>query len=770
MSHKEENSCEHEQHEEKCCCGHEHSHEKHHHEHHCHEGKACEEMCSVCKKKLSECRCDSEALAGMVRKVYILENLGCANCAAKMEAKIKDIPEIDNATITFATKLLCVTAPADINWERLAGKMQDICRQIEGEVKVVERTSGRKADSKEKEKSEKGNLILLLVCAAIFVVAEIYHEVSGMEAVSLPLFIVFAATYILLGKNVLLTAFNNLLHGRIFDENFLMSIATLGAFAIKEYPEAVGVMLFYRIGELFEEIAVKKSRSRIMDTIDLRPEKALRISGDDFESIDAEDIKPGDILLVRPGDRIPVDGVIVEGSSRIDTSAVTGESVPVSAEAGTEVTSGCVNTSGTIKVKAEKLLSDSMVTRILESVENAVASKPKIDRFITRFSHIYTPVVVLVALFTAVGMPLIKGEEFYPYVYTALTFLVMSCPCALVLSVPLAFFCGIGAASRSGILFKGGVVMEALAKVKAIAMDKTGTITEGNFVVQRVSVSDGFKEKELLKVAAQVEAASTHPIAVSIVMKAKEENIEYKIADNITEIAGHGVKAVLDDGRVVLCGNRSLLTDNNIDITNVAKDIDGAEVLIAIDGIYAGNIIISDTIKKDSRSAIANIKSMGIKSFMITGDAKKSAEAVALATGVDEVYEKLLPEEKLLRLQEIRAKHGEVMFVGDGINDAPVLAGADVGAAMGSGADAALEASDVVFLHSSLSSVPKAIDISRKTMSIAMQNVVFALAIKIAVMILGLTGIYSNMWLAVFADTGVAFLCILNSVRAMRIK
>ncbi len=735
MSHKEECNC----------CGHEH-----HHEH----GAGCSG--------------GSEVLKGMARKVYILENLGCANCAAKMEAKIKNMPEVENATITFATKLLTVTALANTDWAKLGSKIQDICKQIEGEVKVVERESDKKKEeSKEDKKSEKSNLILLLVFAVVFVAAEICHEVSGVEEVSLPLFIIFAVTYLLLGKNVLLTAFKNLLHGRIFDENFLMSIATLGAFVIKLYPEAVGVMLFYRIGEMFEHIAVEKSRSQIMNTIDLRPEKALRVDGDDFESVDAEDIMIGDVLMVRPGDRIPVDGVIVEGSSRIDTSAVTGEPVLVSAEVGTEVISGCVNTSGTIKIRAEKLLCDSMVTRILESVENAVASKPKIDRFITRFSRVYTPAVVLIALFTAIGMPLIKGEEFYPYVYTALTFLVMSCPCALVLSVPLAFFCGIGASSKRGILFKGGVVMEALTKVKAVVMDKTGTITEGNFVVQKINVSEGFTEEELLKVAASVEAASSHPIAVSVVAKAKEEHIEFKIADNITEIAGHGVKAVLDDGSVVLCGNRSLLTNNNIDVAHAAENIDVAEVLIAVDGVYAGNIIISDTIKKDSWSAVAAIKSLGIKSFMLTGDAKKSAEAVALATGVDEVYARLLPEDKLLKLREIRAKHGEVMFVGDGINDAPVLAGADVGAAMGSGADAALEASDVVFLHSDLSSVPKAIDISKKTMAIATQNVVFALVIKIAVMILGLTGIYSNMWLAVFADTGVAFLCIMNSVRVL---
>ena len=779
MSHKEE--CKHE-HGEECCCGNEHhNHEHHHHEHdeecHCghehhhHEHQTHDEaVCEHCGKKLSECTCSSEALHGMVRKVYILENLGCANCAAKMETKIKGLGEVENATITFATKLLCVTAPEATDWAVLENKMQEICQSIEGEVKLVERKSAKKQTEDKEDKKERTNLILLLMCAAVFVAAEIYHEVLGVEEMPIPLIITFAVVYLILGKNVLLTAFTNLLHGRIFDENFLMSIATLGAFAIQEYPEAVGVMLFYRIGELFEEIAVEKSRSQIMDTIDLRPEKVLRMHGDVFESVDAEDIVIGDVLLVRPGDRIPVDGVIIEGSSRIDTSAVTGEPVLVSAEVGTEVISGCVNTEGTIKIKADKVLADSMVSRILDSVENAVASKPKIDRFITRFARVYTPIVVLIALFTAVGMPLIKGEEFYPYVYTALTFLVMSCPCALVLSVPLAFFCGIGAGSKRGILFKGGVVMEALTKVKAVVMDKTGTITEGNFVVQKINPADGFEAEELLRLAVSAEATSTHPIAVSILAKAREEGLNYVLAENITEIAGKGIKAVSNGGRVILCGNRNLLDENNVVIMEDATELAGAEVYLAVDGIYAGNIVISDTIKKDSKAAIASIKSLGIKSFMLTGDAKKSADAVANATGVGEAYAKLLPEEKLNKLREIREKHGEVMFVGDGINDAPVLAGADVGAAMGSGADAAIEASDVVFLHSDLSSVPTAIDIAKKTMAIAMQNVVFALAIKIAVMILGLTGIYANMWLAVFADTGVAFLCILNSVRAMRIK
>ena len=782
-----EDKVEHRDEHEKACCGcnsdnsskHTHHencecHEEHHnHEHH--EGCCCHDHHE--HGNYHKHHEEAKPAEGMIRKVYIVENLGCANCAAKMERNINALDEVESATITFSTKLLSVTAPKEIDWTTLQDRLQKICQAIESEVTLTERPERRRNQASNEnihrhEKGEKGRLILLVICAIVFIGIEIYHEVFGAEEPALPLIIVLAIVYLLLGNNVLITAFKNILHGQIFDENFLMSIATLGAFAIGEYPEAVGVMLFYRVGELFEELAVEKSRSQIMDTLDLRPEIAVRVCEDNVENIAAEDIAVGDILLVRPGDRIPVDGVVVEGSSRIDTSAVTGEPVLVSVEPGTEVTSGCVNTSGTIQIRAEKELADSMVSRILDSVENAVASKPKIDKFITRFSRIYTPIVVLTSLFTAVVMPLIKGEAFYPYIYTALTFLVMSCPCALVLSVPLAFFCGIGASSKKGILFKGGVVLEALTKIKAVVMDKTGTITEGNFVVQKINATEDFDEAELLKTAASAEAVSTHPIAISIVSRAKEEKVEYKLAENVSELAGKGIKAILEDGREILCGNREFLVDSGV-VVNMKGNAEatiGTEVYIAINGVFAGNIVIADTIKKDSKDAVRAIKSLGIKSAMLTGDAWDNANGVALETGVDEVHAKLLPDDKLNKLREIRAQYGEVMFVGDGINDAPVLAGADVGAAMGNGSDAALEASDVVFLHSNLSAVPEAIAVAKKTMRIAKQNVIFALAIKIAVMVLGLTGIYSNMWLAVFADTGVAFLCILNSVRALRMK
>ena len=544
-----------------------------------------------------------------------------------------------------------------------------------------------------------------------------------------------------------------------------MSVATLGAFAIKSYPEAVGVMLFYRIGEYFEEKAVERSRSQIMNAVDMRPETVNLVEGDEIRVIPAEDACVADVILVRPGDRIPLDGVVVEGDSRIDTSPITGEPVPVHVAVGDEILSGCVNTSGQLKLKVQKPLSESMVTRILDSVENAAASKPKVDRFITKFSRVYTPIVVFLALGTAVLPPLVAGGDWNYWIYTALSFLVMSCPCALVLSVPLAFFSGIGAGSKKGILFKGGVALESMADVKAVVMDKTGTITEGNFVLQKTVTVGNTDEDTLLRLAASCEQVSTHPIANSIVTAAKEKGMELTHPSTLKEIAGEGILAVMD-GNVILCGNKKLMEHHNINISAYNNEVFGTEVLVAIEGEYAGYLVISDTIKADAKSAIAAIKKQNIVTAMLTGDAQNSAEAVAKETGIDEVHAKLLPQDKLSTLKKLRETYTSVMFVGDGINDAPVLAGADVGAAMGSGADAAIEAADVVFMTSSMSAIPDALRIAKSAVAISWHNIVFALAIKILVMILGLCG-FASMWMAVFADTGVAMLCVLNSIRVL---
>ncbi|MEE1196770.1 MAG: heavy metal translocating P-type ATPase [Lachnospiraceae bacterium] len=719
-------------------CGHEHH--EHNHQHESHEGH------------------ELHAESGKI-KVYILENLGCANCAAKMEKKIQELPEVQDASITFSTKQLRVASQTD---ENLLPKLQEICASIESEVVVRERTAKKAPAISEKEKGLSENAkerLKVGLGAALFVAGLIIknHSIFGAD-------ICFIISYVILGAEIIITAGKNIVKGNVFDENFLMSLATIGAFCIGDFDEAVGVMLFYRIGELFEEIAVERSRSQIMDAVDMRPEVVNLVSGEEILVVPAEDAKQGDIVMVRPGDRIPLDGTIVDGESRIDTSAVTGEPVPVSVKTGDEVISGCVNTSGLLKVRVDKVLSESMVSRILDSVENAAASKPKMERFITKFARVYTPVVVAVALGTAILPSLITGD-WSKWVYTALTFLVISCPCALVLSVPLAFFSGIGAGSKKGILFKGGLSLEAMSRIKAIVMDKTGTITEGNFVVQYVNAVDGHESDELLALAASCELGSTHPIGESIVAAAKNNNLELHRPESVEEISGKGIRAVID-GKEVLCGNYQLLESYHVKRNAAKKEIMGSEVLVACDGKYLGNLVIDDTVKADAVNAIAAIKKQGIATVMLTGDAVDSAKAVAAETGIDEYYAKLLPVDKVNKLKSIRKKYGPVMFVGDGINDAPVLAGADVGAAMGSGADAAIEAADVVFMTSSVEAIPQSMKIARNVNQIAVQNVVFALVIKALVMILGLFG-YANMWMAVFADTGVAMLCVLNSIRVL---
>lgn len=758
----EEHKEQHHHNHEACGCGHDHEHEAcgcgHDHEHeacgcghdHGHEVCGCghdHEHGSGDKESHSHVQSDAK------QKVYILENLGCANCAAKMERKIKELPEVEDAMITFATKQLKV---ASNHQEDLLPVLQEICASIESEVVVKPKES---KVHKEKQEENKKVIIGILAGAVLFAAGMIFED-SYPTVTSIG----FVIAYLILGGKIVLQAAKNLKKGHVFDENFLMSIATLAAFAIGDFAEAVGVMLFYRCGELFEDIAVEKSRGQIMDAVDMRPEVVNLLHGDEVEVIPAAEAQIGDVLLVRVGDRIPLDGVILSGESRIDTAPVTGEPVPVKAGEGDRVISGCVNTSGMLKVRVEKTLGDSMVTRILQSVENAAASKPKIDRFITRFARVYTPFVVILALGTAIIPSLITGDWKF-WIYTAITFLVISCPCALVLSVPLAFFSGIGAGSKKGILFKGGIALEALKEVKAVVMDKTGTITKGNFEVQKCISLGAWKEEELLAVAAGCESTSTHPIGNSIVEEAKKRFVELERPSKVEEISGKGIRAQMKLGEV-LCGNRALLEMHHVNVQMMESNVYGTEVFVAINGELAGYLVIADTLKEDSVSAIRKMKKYGLRTAMLTGDAKTSADAIAKKAGVEEVYAQLLPEDKVEKLKEIRQKNGAVMFVGDGINDAPVLAGADVGAAMGSGADAAIEAADVVFMTSSMEAIPQSVAIAKATGAIAMQNVVFALIVKALVMILGLMG-FANMWLAVFADTGVAMLCVLNSIRIL---
>ena len=687
--------------------------------------------------------------------VYVMKNIDCANCSAKIEKKIQELPEVDDCILTFATRQLRVYSSEGT---KLLPKMQEIADQIEPGTVIEIREEGKPSSDTHDDKHDH-DIPELLAGAALFIIGELLSH--SMPPVSIGCFVI---AYLILGREVLLTALKNMKSGHVMDENFLMSVATIGAFAIGEFGEAVGVMLFYRVGEAFEHRAVEKSRSQIMEAVDLRPETVLLDENGTVREIPAGSAAVGNIVQIRPGDRIPLDGVVVEGESRIDTSPITGEPVPVSVTVGSTLTSGCVNTSGLLKMRVEKELSESMVTRILDSVENAAASKPQAERFITKFARVYTPFVVALAAATAIIPSLITGNWSH-WIYTALTFLVISCPCALVLSVPLAFFSGIGAGSRKGILFKGGIALETLKNVKTVVMDKTGTITKGKFIVQDIVPSANYTAAEVLQAAAACETASTHPIGTSILLAAKEQDLSLENPAQLEEISGKGIHARLSCGDV-LCGNRKLLTEFNVDCGTYDENGAVTTVYVAINGTFAGTIQISDTIKPEAKDAIRTLKSMGIRSAMLTGDGEAAAEAVADAVGIDHVYAKLLPADKLEILQKLRAESGSAMFVGDGINDAPVLAGADVGAAMGSGADAAIEAADVVFMTSSMDAIPTAIRIAKSTGAISNQNVVFALAVKALVMVLGLMGI-ASMWLAVFADTGVAILCVLNSIRIL---
>ena len=702
----------------------------------------------------------------MPKKVYTIENIDCANCAAKIEAKFNALPQVERATIVFTTRQLHLTAE---NPDKLLDELTAIARTVEHDAAIRPQQANDDHDHHDHHDHDhcdcghdhghhdhdhddhSDSPLPLFIGGGLFALGLVLNHFGLSIAANA----VFVGAYLLLGYEILSKAAKNLMKGHVFDENFLMSIATLGAFLIGEFPEAVGVMLFYRVGEYFEHRAVERSRKSIMEAIDLRPETVTRLVGDRTETIAAAEAGIGDILLVRPGDRIPLDSVVVSGESRIDTAPITGEPVPVRVSAGDRVISGCVNTSGKLTVKVEKPLGESMVTRILNSVQNAAASKPQIDRFITRFARIYTPIVVAAAALTALIPSLITGNWGY-WVYTALSFLVMSCPCALVLSVPLAFFSGIGMGSKKGILFKGGASIEAMSRLNCVALDKTGTVTQGDFSVQQVMGGD-----EILRLCAECEQYSSHPIAVSILRAAKEKGLTLATPETIEELSGRGIRGVVR-GKTVLCGNRQLMIENGLEV----DEISGTVVYVAADGKAAGFITIADTLKSGAPQAISRLHDLGVATAMLTGDSEETAHAVANATGIQTVHAKLLPHEKLETLRKLRQSKGSTMFVGDGINDAPVLAGADVGGAMGSGADAAIEAADVVYMTSDIQAVPDSISIARRTQTIAWQNVVFALAIKAAVMALGLFG-YASMWMAVFADSGVAMLCVLNSIRLL---
>ena len=581
--------------------------------------------------------------------------------------------------------------------------------------------------------------------------------------------ILYVISYVIVGLEIVLKAIRNIFRGKIFDENFLMTVATIGAFGIGEFPEAVAVMLFYQVGELFQSFAVDKSRKSISNLMDIRPDYANLQTGDNVEKVDPDEVNIGDIIIVKPGEKIPLDGVVIEGDSMIDTMALTGESVPRAVRSGNEVLSGCINKNGLLKIEVTKEYDESTVSKILDLVENASNKKSKSENFISKFAKYYTPIVVVIAVLLAIVPPFILVDSsFSEWIYRALSFLVVSCPCALVISIPLSFFGGIGGASKMGILIKGSNYLEALASTSTVVLDKTGTLTEGVFEVQKiypVSIS----EEELLMFAAYAENFSTHPIAQSI-KNAYGKEIENSLISNTEELTGRGIFSIISE-KEVLIGNEKLMQERNINFEK-CNDI-GTVVYVAINNNYVGYILISDKIKEDSKKAITNLKQNGIKTIMLTGDKKNVGEDVARKIGLDEVYTELLPDGKVSIVEEfIQNKNSKekIVFVGDGINDAPVLALADIGMAMGGlGSDAAIEAADIVIMTDEPSKVYEAIKLSKRTIRIVKENIVFAIAVKISVLILSALGI-STMWEAVFADVGVSIIAIINALRVLKIK
>ena len=706
-----------------------------------------------------------------------IEGLDCPNCAAKVERKINTLEGIKEATVDFLGKKIVVLAD-EISENELVELIQTEVDKIEDGVKVfVPKVQAGESSS---EEEDTGKIKKKLLIGGILFVLGIFVP----KTLFIPKLAVFLVSYLVIGGDVLLSAFKNILNGQVFDENFLMAIATIGAFAIGEYPEGVAVMLFYQLGELLQGIAVNNSRKSIVSLMDIRPDYANIKVGEGIKKVSPEEIKVGEIIVVKPGEKVPLDGKIVKGASTFDTSALTGESLPREAKAGDDVLSGFINKNGLIEIQVAKVFSESTVSKILYLMENAGSKKSKTENFITKFARYYTPVVVITALIVAIFPPLlIQGATFSDWIYRALIFLVVSCPCALVISIPLGFFGGIGGASRHGILIKGTNYLEVLNNLESVVMDKTGTLTKGIFKVTEVNAENNIKINDfennkteltkplLLKYAAHIEKFSNHPIAQSIV--AEYENSVSKVDENVVkdfeEISGFGIKVNINNHQF-LAGNSKLMNLENI--TFDKKENLGTAIYLAADGKYIGNILISDEVKEDSARAIKGMKENGVKEIvMLTGDNEAIGKNIAEKLGIDKVFTELLPNEKVEKLEEIyktKSEKGKVAFVGDGINDAPVLARADLGIAMGGvGSDAAIEAADVVIMNDEPSKIVTAIKIAKKTKEIVWQNITVAFAIKIVVMALGLFG-DATMWEAVFADVGVALLAVLNATRVLR--
>ena len=706
-----------------------------------------------------------------------IEGLDCPNCAAKVERKINTLEGIKEATVDFLGKKIVVLAD-EISENELVELIQTEVDKIEDGVKVfVPKVQAGESSS---EGEDTGKIKKKLLIGGVLFVLGIFVP----KTLFIPKLVIFLVSYLVIGGDVLLSAFKNIWNGQVFDENFLMAIATIGAFAIGEYPEGVAVMLFYQLGELFQGIAVNNSRKSIVSLMDIRPDYANIKVEKGIKKVSPEKIKVGEIIVVKPGEKVPLDGKIVKGASTFDTSALTGESLPREAKAGDDVLSGFINKNGLIEIQVAKVFSESTVSKILYLMENAGSKKSKTENFITKFARYYTPVVVITALIVAIFPPLlIQGATFSDWIYRALIFLVVSCPCALVISIPLGFFGGIGGASRHGILIKGTNYLEVLNNLESVVMDKTGTLTKGIFKVTEVNAENNIKINDfqnnkteltkplLLKYAAHIEKFSNHPIAQSIV--AEYENSVSKVDENVVkdfeEISGFGIKVNINNHQF-LAGNSKLMNLGNI--TFDKKENLGTAIYLAADGKYIGNILISDEVKEDSARAIKGMKENGVKEIvMLTGDNEAIGKNIAEKLGIDKVFTELLPNEKVEKLEEIyktKSEKGKVAFVGDGINDAPVLARADLGIAMGgAGSDAAIEAADVVIMNDEPSKIVTAIKIAKKTKEIVWQNITIAFAVKIVVMALGLFG-DATMWEAVFADVGVALLAVLNATRVLR--
>ena len=703
----------------------------------------------------------------LMKKELMLNGLTCAHCASVIDEKVKHIDGVKNSNLNFTNKKLSVEIDCD-NEEKIIKNIIDIINDTEPGLDIqIEGQREIKEDKTQKsiKNNEKLNLLKIIAGVIVFIFA-FYEEIAGREnKYSL---LIFLVAYLLVGSDVLYKALRNITKGRIFDENFLMSVATIGAIAIGEPSEAVGVMLFYKIGEYLQELAVGKSRKSISELMQIRPDMANLKLGNTIKVVNPEDVNIGDYIIVKPGEKVPLDGVVIEGSSMMDTSALTGESVLRTVKKGDNLLSGFINKNALLTVQVTKDFSESTASKILDMVENASSKKSKTENFISVFSRYYTTIVVGLALLIAILPPIfMQGATFSEWIHRGLIFLVVSCPCALVLSIPLSYFSGIGVASKQGVLIKGSNYLEALRYVDTVVFDKTGTLTEGVFDVVKVKPIN-ISEDELIKFASIAEVNSNHPIAKSILNYYNKE-IDLNKMEEYEEIAAHGIR-VKYENNIILAGNEKLMASNNIKIEK-STDV-GTVVYIAINNEFKGYIVIADKIKTDSEEAIRLIKEQGIKeTVMLTGDNKEVANSVAKKLKLDKVFSNLLPNEKVEKIEELyknRTEKEKIAFVGDGINDAPVLARVDVGIAMGGlGSDAAIEAADVVIMTDEPSKIAQGIKISKKTYKIVWQNIIFALGIKIIVMILGATGL-ASMWEAVFADVGVALIAVLNAMRIMK--